>query len=93
MNARDSLGLEIEDGVLVSRDWDDIYDSIVGNGSAYLGVQGAATWGAFWGGNVTEAPRGAVGFAGVSQGVSEFADDYADGVIDLVRVDSRSRPS
>lgn len=67
--------------LMVTRDWDDIYESIVGNASAYLGVQGAATWGAFWGGNVTLLPRGALLAGRLSEGVSEFADYYAEQVM------------
>jgi hypothetical protein len=74
---------EYANSLIVTRDWDDIYDSIAGDGSAYLGVQGAATWGGFWGGNVTALPRFAKGMRGVSEGVSEFADDYAEQVMYL----------
>ena len=73
----DPAGTEL----VVTRDWDDIYESVVGNESAYLGVQGAATWGSFWGGNVTALPDFAVAMGGVSQGMSDFADFYAQQVI------------
>ncbi len=69
-----------ESNLIITRDWDDIYDSIVGNGSAYLGVQGAATFGATWGGNVTVLPDGAMAAAGISEGFSDFADEYANQV-------------
>jgi RHS repeat-associated protein len=88
IDRRDPSGLMFEDegyrdDLLITRDWDDIYESITDNGSAYLGAQGAATWGAFWGGNVTALPKFANGMAGVSEGFSEFADYYADQVISL----------
>jgi hypothetical protein len=79
-NGFDPLGLS-EFDLLVVRDWDNIWESIVGNGSAYLGVQGAATWGAAWGGNVASLPQFAGHMMGVSQGFSDFADAYAEEVI------------
>jgi hypothetical protein len=89
VSRRDVLGLfwgeqeGNEDGLLVRRDWDAIYDSITGHGSAYLGVQGAATFGSFWGGNVAVLPRMSTHMMGVSQGVSDYADFYAEQVINL----------
>jgi hypothetical protein len=82
---RDPTGLCAcpDDPIMISRDWDDIYDSITANGSAYLGAQGAATFGAFWGGNVALAPRGAAAFSEISQGVSDLADQYAEEFIEL----------
>jgi hypothetical protein len=79
VNATDPSGLAEWD-LLVTRDWDDIWDSIVGNGEAYLGVQGAATWGASWGGNVAALPRMSGHLMGVSEGFSDYADFYAQQV-------------
>jgi hypothetical protein len=84
----DPLGLmfndpDYEGSLVITRDWDDIYESIAGDGRAYLGVQGAATWGTAWGGNVASLPRFASGMRGVSEGVSDFADYYAEQVIYL----------
>ena len=70
-------------GLLIARDFDAIWDSIVGNGKAYLGVQGAATFGGFWGENVAVLPKGALGAAGLSMGFSDFADFYAEQVMSL----------
>ena len=67
-----------ESELLLVRDFDAIWDSIVGCGDAYLGVQGAATFGAFWGGNVAVLPKGAHAAAGVSEGFSDYADFYAE---------------
>ncbi|UCG88054.1 MAG: hypothetical protein JSW71_05785, partial [Gemmatimonadota bacterium] len=73
-----SSGLPSESDLLLSRDFDAIWDSVTGDGAAYLGVQGASTFGAFWGGNVTMLPEGALRSAGLSMGFSEFADFYAE---------------
>ncbi len=70
-----------EDELLLVRNFQAIWDSIVGCGEAYLGVQGAATFGAFWGANVTVLPKGAHAAAEVSQGFSDYADFYAEQLI------------
>jgi hypothetical protein len=67
--------------ILLSRDWDRLYESITGRRFAYLGVQGAGTWGAFWGGNVTALPKFAAGMAGVSEGMFDYAEFYAEEVM------------
>ncbi|MBI4719511.1 MAG: HNH endonuclease, partial [Planctomycetes bacterium] len=84
--ASDATGLSVDDigygsELLLDRNWDDIYDSVKGNGFAYLGVQGAATWGAAWGGNIASLPDFAIRSAELAEGVSDFADYYADQVI------------
>jgi RHS repeat-associated protein len=73
----DPEGLSVND-VLVERDWDTIYESILGNRRAYLGAQGAATFGSFWGANVALMPEAAMKAGGLSEGMSDFADFYAE---------------
>ena len=87
VNRTDAIGLAAQppssSEIIMMRDFEAIWDSIVGTGSAYLGVQGGATFGAFWGGNVTVLPKGAVAAASISEGVSQFADFYAEQLIYL----------
>ena len=86
---RDPSGLayfqevDSRDDLLVSRDWDSIYDSIVGDQYAFLGVQGAGTLGGFWGENVAVLSAGAHRAAQLSEGFSQFADYYAEELVYL----------
>ena len=73
-------------GILVARNWDAILESFRGDTMAYLGVQGAATWGGYWGGTVSILPGGASAFSAISAGFSEYGNDYAWSVI-LLPVD------